>query len=92
MKTEYTATPTKWPKTKLFLTGFLAVFFVAISTYMISREQYLGAFISGFMISYLWTINVRKVVAANLLERFIYAFGAASGSISGIFISKLFLI
>jgi hypothetical protein len=82
----------KNPKTKLFITGFSAVFFVAISTYMIAREQYVGAFISGFMISFIWTINVRKVVAASLQERVIYALGAASGSISGIFISKLFFI
>jgi hypothetical protein len=75
----------------LFITGWLQVFFVAISTYMISKAMYLGAFLSAFLISYLWTINVKRINTSTKLERLIYSLGAAIGSISGLFFSKLIL-
>jgi len=45
---------------KLFLTGFTQVFFVAINTYFLSKGFYLGVFICGFIISLIWSWNVKK--------------------------------
>jgi len=39
---------------KLFLTGFLQVFFVAINTYFIFQEFYVGVFLCGWIISLIW--------------------------------------
>jgi len=73
---------------KLAATGFLQVFFVSISTYMISHGQYIGAFIAAFMISYIWSINVKKISIASRTEQIIYSLGAATGCIAGLFLSQ----
>jgi hypothetical protein len=72
---------------KLFMTGFFQVFFVAISTYMIAHKIFIGAFLSAFLISWLWTFNVRKIAVATFYERFVYSIGAACGSVSGLMVS-----
>ena len=76
---------------RLFFTGFLQVFFVACSTYMISREYYTGVFVVGFVISWLWTGNVKKVAFGGAWDRVTYASGAALGSVSGLLFSVVIL-
>ena len=46
---------------KLFTTGFMQVFFVAVNTFFISKEYYVGVFICGFIISMIWSWNVKKI-------------------------------
>ena len=75
-------------KLKLFITGFLQVFFVSANTYFLAREQYLGVSVASFMVSMIWTYNVKKVVFGGLLDKIIYAFGANAGALLGLFISK----
>jgi len=76
---------------KLFLTGFLQVFFVACNTYFISKSFYIGVFICGLIISLIWSWNVKKIVFGTFNDRIVYAFGAAFGSLLGLIISKLIL-
>ena len=76
---------------KLFLTGFLQVFFVACNTYFISKSFYIGVFICGLIISLIWSWNVKKIVFGTFKDRIIYVFGAAFGSLFGLIISKLIL-
>lgn len=76
---------------KLFLTGFLQVFFVACNTYFISKSFYIGVFICGLIISLIWSWNVKKIVFGTFNDRIFYAFGAAFGSLLGLIISKLIL-
>jgi hypothetical protein len=78
-------------KLKLFITGFVQVFFVAINTYFLSRIFYLGVFLCAFMISLVWSWNVKKVAFGTTSDRLIYALGAAFGSIVGLLISTLIL-
>lgn len=75
---------------KLFLTGFTQVFFVAINTYFLSKEFYIGVFICGFIISLIWSWNVKKVAFGTLKDRLFYALGAAFGSLIGLIVSILF--
>ena len=75
---------------KLFLTAFLQVFLVAANTYFIAKLFYPGVFIAGFMISFLWTGNVKKISFSGYKERLIYASGACLGGISGMFTSQYF--
>lgn len=75
-------------KLKLFITGFLQVFFVSANTYFLSKEQYLGVSVASFMVSMIWTYNVKKVVFGGLSDKIIYAFGANAGALLGLFISK----
>lgn len=76
---------------KLFTTGFLQVLFVAINTVFIANLFYIGIIISSFLISFLWTLNVRSVTFGSKLDRIIYALGASTGCITGVLISNLFV-
>lgn len=76
---------------KLFVTAFFQVFFVAGSTACIAAKNYPGAFLTGFVISYIWTLNVRKIAASSMSERLSYALGAAFGSIAGMSVSTTLL-
>lgn len=73
----------------LFLTGFIQVVLVAINTYQIANEKYLGVFFIGFLISFVWTFNVKKIAFGTWEDRIIYSSGAALGSLTGLIISIL---
>jgi hypothetical protein len=76
---------------KLFITGFVQVFFVAINTYFISKGFYLGVFFCGTIISLIWSWNVKKIAFGTFKDRIIYSVGAGFGSLFGLIISMLFL-
>ena len=46
---------------KLFTTGFTQVFLVVLNTYFITREFLFGILACGFLISFVWSHNVKKV-------------------------------
>lgn len=75
---------------KLFATGFTQVLLVAINTFQIAHEKWLGCIIVGFLISYIWTWNVKKVAFGTHLDRVIYAGGASAGTIAGLLLSIWF--
>jgi hypothetical protein len=75
---------------KLLSTGFMQVFFVAINTHFISTKNLHGTVVAGFIISLIWSFNVKKIAFGSTNDRFIYAFGAALGSLSGLAISIVF--
>jgi hypothetical protein len=72
---------------KLFITGFTQVFFVAINTFFISKAIYGGVLICGFLISFVWSWNVKKVAFGNMQDRIWYSFGAGVGSLVGLIVS-----
>ena len=72
----------------LFSTGFVQVFFVAVNTYFLAKENYPGVLAASFMISLIWSFNVKKVAFGSLIDRLSYATGAAAGSVFGLFSSS----
>ena len=72
---------------KLFFTGFLQVFFVAINTYFIANKMMVGTLMAGFVISFVWSFNVKKVAFGTINDRIIYALGAGVGSLCGLLVS-----
>lgn len=72
---------------RLFLTGFLQVFFVAINTYFLAQRFYTGVLCASFAISLVWSFNVKKVAFGSIRDRFVYALGAAFGSVVGLYVS-----
>ena len=72
---------------KLFITGFTQVFFVAINTFFISKVIYGGVFICGFLISFVWSWNVKKVAFGTTQDRLCYSLGAGVGSFVGLIVS-----
>jgi hypothetical protein len=73
---------------QLFLTGFIQVFFVAINTYFLSRGFYIGVVICGFIISFIWSWNVKKIAFGSTKDRIIYSLGAGLGSLFGLIVSQ----
>lgn len=69
--------------TSIFTTAFIHVFLISINTIFLSRNFYPGVAIAGFMISYIWVGNVKKVNVATKLERIIYSTGAMLGGLTG---------
>jgi uncharacterized membrane protein (UPF0182 family) len=71
---------------KIFITGFLQVFFVAINTYLISKKMLLGVFICAFIISFIWSYNVKSISISGFKNNLLYSLGAAFGSLIGLII------
>lgn len=75
----------------LFARGFLVVSLVAVNTYQLAHEHFLGAFIVGFLISLTWWFNAGtsgRSVDRN--DGFFYALGAATGTVTGLFLVTRF--
>lgn len=77
------------PLIKLFLSGAMQVFFVAINTIFITKYLILHVFVVGFLISFIWSFNVKRVAFGTTYDRIAYSLGAASGGIIGMMIGKL---
>ena len=73
----------------LFSTGFIQVYFVALNTYFIANGFYIGVLIAAFLISYIWSFNVKKVAFGYERDRITYASGAAFGAVAGLWTSSL---
>ena len=73
---------------KLFITAFLQVFFVSANIYMIANNHIIGIAACSFIVSYFWTINVKKISISNKKERILYSSGAMTGSVFGFVISS----
>jgi len=72
----------------LFTTGFVQVYFVAVNTYFIANELYLGVLIAAFMISLIWSFNVKKIAFGSTVDRVVYSSGATFGSLVGLWSSS----
>lgn len=73
---------------KLLITGFIQVYFVAINTFFIAKEKYIPVLVVGFIISFIWSWNVKKIAIGSINDRLIYSFGAAIGATSGLYTAK----
>lgn len=78
-------------RVRLWVTGYVQVVFVAANTVFISHYQLLPNLITGFLISYVWTHNVKKVAFGDEPDRWAYAVGAALGSVSGTILAGVFI-
>jgi len=66
---------------KLFLTGSLQVLLVALNTYFIAHVMVLQAVSVAFLISLVWTFNVKRISIGSNLDRVIYSAGASFGTL-----------
>ena len=76
---------------KIFFQSFLQIGLVAVNTLLISKQLFLGVFICSSAISLLWAFNVSKIALSDLKQKLIYALGAGTGAITGLFLVKCFL-
>lgn len=75
------------PQLELFLSGIIQVLLVATNTYQIAHKKWIGCFVVGFLISFVWTFNVKKIAFGTIKDRILYATGAAFGTILGLMLS-----
>ncbi len=71
------------------MTGVVQVYFVAINTVFLSKELYVGVFFAAFMISMVWSYNIKKIVFGTITDRVLYSLGATIGSLLGLFTSDI---
>lgn len=76
------------PSVKLFITGIVQVYFVAINTVFLSKEIYIGVFFAAFAISMVWSYNIKKIVFGSFVDRVWYSSGATVGSLLGLYTSS----
>lgn len=78
-------------KLKLFFTALAQVTLVAMNVLFISKGFVWPMLVTGFGISYIWTLNVRKVAFGSHWDKFIYATGAMVGTGIGYWLSNLLI-
>jgi hypothetical protein len=71
----------------LFATAFLQVTLVSMNVIFISRGAVFPMLLTGFGISFVWTLNVKKIAFSRLRERLLYATGAMCGTYVGYLIT-----
>jgi hypothetical protein len=76
---------------RLFFTGVLQVYFVAINTYFLAKEIYIGVLFAAFAISMIWSYNIKKIAFGTFTERVIYSLGATIGSLLGLYTSSFIM-
>ena len=81
-----TATPSQ--RASLAFTGFLQVIFVAMNTVYIMQTAWVALIVTSFCISFLWSGNVKRVAFGDMLDRIVYALGAAIGCGAGVVIAR----
>lgn len=74
---------------RLFINGFLYVFLLSGNTYCIAKLWWIGIAVFGFLISFLWTVNVKRVAASSITSRVAYAGGAMFGGLAGVALMHL---
>ena len=72
-----------------FAYAWLQVTLIAMNTYQIANQKFIGALLVGFLISLIWTVNVGRVAFGCNWTRLIYATGAMAGTGTGLFLTQL---
>ena len=71
---------------KLFVMGFLQVFFISINTYFISKAFYAGVTVTSFVLGVIWMYNVNSIAKK---KTFLYPLGGTCGCLCGIFFGRI---
>lgn len=81
-----TATPRQ--RAQLAWTGFLQVLFVSMNTIYVTSQAWVALILTSFCISFLWSGNVKRIAFGDMLDRLIYAAGAAVGCAIGVVVAS----
>lgn len=73
----------------LFLTALLQVSFVAMNVTFISKGDVASMLTTGFLTSFVWTFNVKRIAMGTMKDRLAYSFGAMAGTGLGYYLSHL---
>lgn len=73
---------------ELYLGALLQVALVSMNIVFLTMHNLTMLAITGFLISLVWTFNVKKVAFGTWVDRIIYASGACTGTIIGYLIGN----
>lgn len=73
---------------RTFIYAYLQVMLVVINTWQVAHQKFVGAVIVGFLISLVWTFNVKRIAFGEWKTRLTYCLGASLGTASGLIITK----
>lgn len=76
-------------KYMLFFSAMLQVSFVAMQPLFIVNHKIIPMLLTGFLISMIWTFNIKKVAFGGWPDRLVYAIGAMCGTGFGYWISNI---
>ena len=68
----------------LFFTGAVQVGLVSANTILLASGNVLGVVFVSYLISFVWTFNVKKVAFGGMTDRVVYSLGAATGAVAGL--------
>lgn len=74
-------------KYSLFITALLQVTCVAMNVVFIANNKIILLLITGFLISFIWSFNVKKIAFGSIVDRTTYATGAMVGTYIGYLLS-----
>ena len=74
---------------KLYLTGLVQVALVSLNTVLLASGRTGLSIGVAFLISYVWTFNVKRAAFGSQGEKLIYSAGASSGAAVGLYIAGL---
>ena len=74
---------------QLFLSAALQVSLVSLNVWQISHGHWATGAVTSFAISFVWTLNVKRVAFGAMADRLVYASGAACGFLVGVGVSRL---
>lgn len=66
----------------------LQVGLVSLNAFLIAHGKILAVFFVGASISFVWSLNVQKVVFGGIKERIIYSAGAGTGGVIGLYLAQ----
>jgi len=73
---------------RTFIYAYLQVMLVVINTWQVAHQKFVGAVIVGFLISLVWTFNVKRIAFGEWKTRLTYCLGASLGTASGLIITQ----
>lgn len=73
---------------RTFIYAYLQVMLVVINTWQVAHQKFVGAVIVGFLISLVWTFNIKRIAFGEWETRLTYCLGASLGTASGLIITK----
>ena len=76
-------------KLSIMLTGFIQVYFVSVNICFLSLGSVPGVLVASFLVSFTWTINVKRIAFGCTSDRVLYSLAATGGSIAGLLSSEL---
>ena len=74
-------------KVKLFISAMTHVALVAMNMVFLTSHNIVMLGVTGFLISLIWTFNVKKVAFGTWMDRIVYSCGACTGTLSGYYLA-----